>query len=80
MKRGAAYRAVTESDSTSKLDKVTSTDGVVLLHERNQVVDRVVDAVVSGKVGLDGGEEEHGAVSSATSLGALALGDSNGIV
>ena len=60
-----AYRAVAESDGTSKLDEITSTDGVVLLHEGNEVVDGVVDTVVSRKVGLDGREEQHGAVSTA---------------
>ena len=57
------YRTVTESNSSSKLDEVTSADGVVLLHEGNEVVDGVVDTVVGLEVGLDGREEQHGAVS-----------------
>ena len=59
----STYGTVGERHSASKLNKVTSADGVVLLHEGNEVVDGVVDTVVGLEVGLDGREEQHGAVS-----------------
>lgn len=57
-----AYGAVAERDSTSELDEIASTDGVVLLHKRNEVVDRVVDTVVGREIWLNRREEEHRAV------------------
>lgn len=51
------YRAVRQSNGTGELDEIASTDRVVLLHERDQVVDRVVNTVVSREVRLNGREE-----------------------
>ena len=62
------YGAVAEGDGTSKLNEITGRDGVVLLHEGDEVVDRVVDAVVGREVGLDGGEEQHRAVRATTAV------------
>ena len=60
------YGAVAEGDSTSELDEITGTDGIVLLHEWDEVVDRVVDAVVGSEVGFDGREKKHRPVGTAT--------------
>lgn len=54
-----AYRAVAECDGTSKLNDVSSRDRGVLSHERDEVVDGVVDTVVGREERLNGGEEEH---------------------
>lgn len=62
----STYRAVAKSNSTSELNNIASADGVVLLHERNQVVDAVVDTVVRLKIRLNGREEEHRAIGSPT--------------
>ena len=64
--KACAYRAVGERDGTGKLDEVTSRDGVVLLHERDQVVDAVCDTEVGEEGRLDGREDEHRTVRSST--------------
>ena len=66
IKAGATYGAVGERDGTSELNEITGGDGVVLLHERDQVVDGVVDTIVGVEVGLDRREQKHGAVSTAS--------------
>lgn len=53
------YGAVAESDGSGKLDYVSSTDRRVLGHERDQVVDTVVDAAVRMERRLDSREQEH---------------------
>ena len=57
-------RAVGDSDSTGKLDEVTSRDLGELGEEGDEVVDRVGDTEVCEECGLDGGEDEHRTVSS----------------
>ena len=61
-------RAVGDSDSTGKLDEVTSRDLGELGEEGDEVVDRVGDAEVCEECGLDGGEDEHRSVSSSTTV------------
>ena len=62
------YRTVAKSDGSGELDDVASTDCVMRLHERDQVVDRVVDAAVGWVVWLDSREEKHRAVSSSAAV------------
>lgn len=64
--KSAAYRAVGERDGTSELDDIAGTDGVVFLHERNEVVHGVVNSVVGLEVRFDRGEKKHRTVGSAT--------------
>ena len=61
------HRTVTESNGASELDEVTGGHRV-LGQERDEVVDRVVNTVVSGEERLDGREKEHRAVSSSTAV------------
>jgi hypothetical protein len=61
-------RAVGQRNGTRKLDEIASADRRVLSEEGDQVVDAVVDTVVGLKVGLDGREQEHGAVGSTTTV------------
>ena len=63
---GATYGAVGERDGTSELNEIAGRDGVVLLHERNEVVHGVVDTVVGGEVRLDIREDEHRTVGTST--------------
>ena len=64
------YGAVAESDGTSELDEVSSTDGVER-QEVEQVVNTVGDTVVGLKEGLNGWEEEHGAIGTSTAENSL---------
>ena len=72
----STYGTVGKRHSASKLNKVTSADGVVLLHEGNEVVDGVVNTVVGREVGLDGGEEQHRAVGTTTAIERTYISDS----
>lgn len=65
------YGAVAECDSACELDEVTSTDRVVLLHERNEVVHTVGDTVVGREERLNSWEKEHRAVGSSTAAGKI---------
>lgn len=71
-------RAVGDSDSTRELDQVTSSDAE-LLKERLEVVDSIIDTVVSGVLELGVVEEHDGAVSSST-LELAAGREANGVV
>ena len=74
------HGAVCDSNGASELDEVASGDGRELREERDQVVDAVCDTEVGEEGRLDGREDEHGAVGSATSRGTLASRDSDSVV
>lgn len=63
---GGAHRTVTNSYRCGELNKITGTNGVVLLHEGDEVIDGVVDTYISIEVGLDGRKEKGRAVSSSS--------------
>jgi hypothetical protein len=65
--------AVGERHRARELDEVAGADRGVLGEEGDQVVDAVVDAVVRREVGLDGREQEHGAVRSTSAVGARSV-------
>ena len=75
----STYRTVAESDSAGELDEVASGDGV-FGQEGNEVVDGVVDTIVSSEKRFDGGEQEHRAVSSAATVQNCVLADNSAAV
>lgn len=88
--------AVGKSDGTGELDEIASGEGRELGQERRESVHRVINTEIGREVGLDGVEDDHGAVSTSapTSQGELKepsveklhklestrLGEANGIV
>lgn len=76
-------RAVGDTNGSRELDHVGSRDLGVSLDEGGDGFDTVTDTSVGAEVGLDGGEDDHGAIS--TSTGSLSSspqsrGDGDGVV
>ena len=55
--------AVGDANGTRKLDEIASSD-IVCLKKRGKSVDRVINTVVGGEVGLNFAEDNHGAIGS----------------